>query len=111
MRDSLYSPPDLNHIALTGFFQHNPHFSLLTFSFHDPQALEQLQWPEGTDNAEKEEMIEQLKVLQRLIRLTQDPSAAERLYERGLHSALQIASWSKKRFISTYTESAFGHAR
>ena len=45
--------------------------------------------------------------MQRLHPLTQDQAIAEKLVEEGIHSALQIASLPRKKFIARYAEQVF----
>ena len=52
---------------------------------------------------EKHPLAEQLKAAQRLYRLTDELDTVEALYNKGLHSAYQIASIPKKRFVKEYS--------
>ncbi len=86
--------------AIQDFLKKNPKVNLEAFNFMSLVDLEALTWPKG-QSAMK--MLESLKIFQRLMRLTDDLSTAQALYDAGFHSAAQIASKPKQQFISQYS--------
>jgi hypothetical protein len=87
--------------TLTSFLQDNPKLNLKSFNFFDPKAVGTLQFPQKT---KKETLLESLKTLQRLFRLSNDIEVAQHLLQAGVHSAWQIASMPKHRFVADYSK-------
>jgi hypothetical protein len=91
--------PKYNRQAVEAFFKANPDFNLINYPFFKKDAVDKLKWPEGES---QQDVLNQLKGLQRLVRLTGNLNSAKALYEQGIHSALQIASIPQHKFISQY---------
>jgi len=87
------------------FKQLNPNFSISNFNFFDKKAFKELRYPDKLNEADISELTEKLKAMQRLIRLVGgNEDLAFDLYERGFHSAYQIASMPRKKFIDLTKE-------
>ena len=81
---------------LAVFYQQNPEFNIRDFDFYDPNQLLNL----NLDGLIADDIIEELKALQRLLRICPDDKAVEVLKAAGYDSAFKIASVSQTQFIS-----------
>lgn len=87
----------LDRKAIASFLQTNFSTNLARFNFNS-KNLNVLNW----EKQDQTKLLPQLKALQRLVRLTHDVDTAMALYEQGLHSAIQIASIPKHKFVKQY---------
>lgn len=79
------------------FQANNPNLDLRSFDFIDPRPEARLDW-----SGYSEEDRQVLMTYQRLLRLVDDPSLAERLLAQGLRSAHHIARLPERQFITRY---------
>lgn len=89
---------------IQSFMQANPEFNIKRFNFLNKKALQSLNWLHSLQESEKADLLRHLQALQRLSFLTENESAMAALYEKGLHSACQIASLPCRRFIAEYSD-------
>lgn len=82
------------------FLSHNSQVNLGGVNFLNAQTVKKLQWPNKFSETEKAELLETLKILQRLVRLTKDQDLAIEMHNQlGVFSAVQIASMPKGKFV------------
>lgn len=103
----MHNTTTINSEAVATLLKVNPTVKLQRFNFLNEQAVVALDW-QGVD---QEELLPQLKALQRLIRLTGSQKIAEALYHQGLHAAVQIASMPQHQFVKQYATVVGGTAQ
>lgn len=86
--------------ALNTFLKKNKSVDFRNADLFNKSSIDQYKWT-GSDE-KKDNLIAHLKAYQRLLRLL--PIASEKLakslFEKGIHSSLQIASTPKKAFVT-----------
>ncbi|MBL6448467.1 hypothetical protein JMN32_19295 [Fulvivirga sp. 29W222] len=83
------------------FYKSNGSFDILSFDFHAKDQVSQLNLKDIKDT---EAFINQLKVRQRLLRLSPDEDIIEKLIEKGWTSAHKIAHYSEDNFVRLVKE-------
>ena len=81
------------------FIDQNADFDFLAANLLNNKTIDALNWKSFTKN--KDQLIASLKVYQRILRVlpSNDPALIGSLMSAGLHSAIQIASIPKARFV------------
>ncbi len=85
------------------FVDQNSGFDLLMANLLNEKTINSMNWKGFSKN--KEQLTAQLKVYQRLLRVlpVDDRNLMEAMIKVGLHSAIQIASIPKSKFIAEYS--------
>lgn len=94
------------HPAVRTFYEENPDFYLLNFDLNDNEAIAQLTF----ERADKETSVGHLRIFQRLLRVTDDAGAIDKLIADGYTSAHRIASDPAHRFVRKYAGAFAGGA-
>ncbi|MCB9230589.1 MAG: hypothetical protein H6581_02955 [Bacteroidia bacterium] len=81
--------------SLAQFFKKNPGFVLDAFNLLEIAGLDSLNWK----GLNREEILTELKIWQRLNRITRDEQSSSQLKEAGYHSAAQIAMVPEGEFV------------
>lgn len=96
--------------GLNAFLHENESVDFRTADLNHPSSIEAFQWDSVVEE-EKENLVNQLKAYQRILRVLPDDSSdpdteaiAKELLNNGIHSALQIAGMPKKSFIKNTTK-------
>ena len=86
------------------FLDQNSGFDFLSANLINSKTIDRLNWKGFTKN--KDRLISLLKIYQRLLRILPAGNRAllESLIAAGLHSAIQIASMPKSKFVQEYGE-------
>lgn len=89
----------------------NPEFKLIKFNFFNKESVKSLKYPKQLTESNVNSFHKELKTKQRLARLVNgNEDLTEQLYEKGFHSAYQIASMHRKEFIAL-TKDIFANFR
>lgn len=81
---------------IQSFLNANPGISLQLADLFNTDTLSQYNWPAGTDTRQ---LLQQLRIRQRLIKICTDENIAVLLEQQGIHSAHHLASLSADNFV------------
>lgn len=78
------------------FLAANPGISLQQTNLFNAEALAGLSWPAGSDS---KQVLQQLRIRQRLLKICADDNIAQLLEQQGVHSAHHLASIRRDDFV------------
>lgn len=86
----------MNNTTIHSFLAANPGISLQLADLFNADALAQYNWPSGAD---PKQLLQQLRIRQRLLKICTDDNIAALLEQQGIHSAHHLASVPADNFV------------